>query len=194
MQHSPVTRTYGPCSLFPKSIKPESRPAILKLLQKYHAAVHSQGMLPAASYGSSPSSAGYASAGSSFDEMGSKFFPHQGKSRQGKHLSNTKRARKALLRKLGACEGSCRTNKVKCSLEHHALEDLLELEHTESDKVIIQWAIKTDGEPDFLFSTSSIITTTLVEDSTPSSNDRAVWSSYGGAGSTMTGFFDQVTK
>jgi hypothetical protein len=156
-------------------------------------------MLPAASYGSSPSSAGYASAGSSFDDMGSKFFgfgdvAHQGKGRHGKHLSNTKRARKALLRKLGACEGSCRANKVKCALEHHALENLLELEHTESDEVIIQWAIKTDGEPDFLFSTSSLISATLTDDLPAASNNRALWTSYGGTASVTPDPSDKLTS
>ncbi|KFX87054.1 hypothetical protein V490_08603 [Pseudogymnoascus sp. VKM F-3557] len=63
-----------------------------------------------------------------------------------KALCSVMKTRKALIRYMGSCLGDCRKRKVKCSLTHYALEDILDGEHDEQNEADVQWALTYESE------------------------------------------------
>ncbi|KAI9743389.1 MAG: hypothetical protein M1818_003235 [Claussenomyces sp. TS43310] len=130
----------------PKDIREDIRPSVLDLLQKYHAAVRLEDVPSAASRTSrgAPTASSATESRSNFQSV---FSAEDGADQQAdeqNRLPDKLAKRKALLRKMGTCD-DCRPRKIKCALEHHALEQLLPANHTEQDKKIIEWAIRTNG-------------------------------------------------
>ncbi|OBT84403.1 hypothetical protein VE02_06729 [Pseudogymnoascus sp. 03VT05] len=123
-------------------------PTSLESSSPFQASQSSQGSLSSASRTFPPplSEASFATSHTDFTVVWSQQDGNFLSEPTKKALCPAMKAQKALIRYLGSCLGDCRKRKVKCSLSHHALEDILDGNHDEQNESDVQWALDYDCE------------------------------------------------
>ncbi|KFY94901.1 hypothetical protein V500_03026 [Pseudogymnoascus sp. VKM F-4518 (FW-2643)] len=123
-------------------------PTSLESSSPFQASHSSQGSLSSASRTFPPalSEASYATSHTDYTVVWSQQDGNYLSEPTKKALCPAMKAQKALIRYLGSCLGDCRKRKVKCSLSHHALEDILDGDHDEQNEADVQWALAYDSE------------------------------------------------
>ncbi|OBT63781.1 hypothetical protein VE03_06960 [Pseudogymnoascus sp. 23342-1-I1] len=122
-------------------------PTSLESSSPFQASHSSQGSLSSASRTFPPalSEASYATSHTDFTVVFSQQDGNYLSEPTKKTLCPAMKAQKALMRYLKSCS-DCGGRKVKCSLSHHALEDILDGDHDEQNEADVQWALDYDSE------------------------------------------------
>lgn len=133
----------------PKPIREDKRADVLQELQNFYATVLLNGRTLSEGSRTTAQAQSITSNGTSMTGMTTTFSlddqPVQG-DRLPVPLDPILKARKALLRKLKACQ-DCASRRVMCKLWHHALRDLLQSPQNSGFEAIVEWAIRFDAEP-----------------------------------------------
>ncbi|KFY60644.1 hypothetical protein V496_05272 [Pseudogymnoascus sp. VKM F-4515 (FW-2607)] len=122
-------------------------PTSLESSSPFQASHSSQGSVSSASRTFPPalSEASYATSHTDFTVVFSQQDGNYLSEPAKKALCPAMKAQKALVRYLESC-CDCRRRKVKCSLSHHAIEDILDGDHDEQNEADVQWALEYDSE------------------------------------------------